>query len=374
MKIENIQINDYKIFNDFNISFLDNTDKPLDLVVLAGINGSGKTTLFEYLFESEHYMSYGEPITKNIIDIKDTKIHIENKLGKIKFVDEDSVIIDDYLKATESNKGDRLKKNILYCEAVSKETKSFYGHGWKYNTKKPLKKEILKYLDKLIFEDGLSAKEAYHKVRVKINNIFDGLDMQVEFSGLDKDKNIYFQNSLGDKINIDQLSTGEKELLNNIFFLYIADIKDNIILIDEPEISLHPSWQNRIVKIYKEFAKTNNNQIIIATHSPQIIASTPNESLRVLVKENGKIKATSLNAYGMDVNKALVDIMGVKELRDIELQTKYNKVKSMILSNDYTSNTFKKEFNELEKMMSNDPIDFGLLKLELLKREKNAKS
>jgi len=321
MKIENIQIDDYKVFKDFDISFLDSDNKPLDLIVLAGINGSGKTTLFEFIvFKSRTLVSRTE-ITLDANNIQEN-----------------------------------YHRYLFYIKAQEQKTKE-------------IKNEIIKYLDTLIFEKELSAKVAYEKLREELDMIFENLDMQVKFSGLDRDKNIFFENGLGNKISINDLSTGEKELLSKVFFLYISDIKDSVILIDEPEISLHPSWQNRVVKIYKNFAKKNNNQIIIATHSPQIIASTPNESLRVLVKEGDKIKAYAPDAYGMQVNKALTDIMGVNELRDIEVQNQYDRVKNMILANEYKRENFQDELSILEKMMANDSVDFGLLKLELLKRE-----
>jgi len=363
MKIEKIQINDYKIFKNFNISFLDDTDKPLDLVVLAGINGSGKTSLFEFINKRANISTKD---IKGFIDIDADDIIYDNKhLNKFRLGNGSDSSVFKHIGIHEGKVLGAIREQILdkitYIKAQEQKTND-------------LKKGIIRYIDDIIYENGLSGKQAYEKLSRKLDTIFEGLELQIKFSNLDRDKNIYFKNSLDEKISIDTLSTGEKEILNKVFFLFISDIKDSIILIDEPEISLHPSWQNRVVKIYKEFAKSNNNQIILATHSPQIIASTPNESLRVLVKEDGEIKATSLNAYGMDVNKALVDIMGVKELRDIELQTKYDKVKSMILSNDYKSDTFKEKFNELENMMSNDPIDFGLLKLELLKREKNVRN
>jgi len=62
------------------------------------------------------------------------------------------------------------------------------------------------------------------------------------------------------------------------------DLKDSVILIDEPELSLHPNWQNHILRVYKNIANQGNNQLIVATHSPQIISSTPNQSLRILIK------------------------------------------------------------------------------------------
>ncbi|NQY22234.1 MAG: AAA family ATPase [Campylobacteraceae bacterium] len=328
MKIESIHIDQYKVLKNFDISFLDHNNKVLDLIVLAGINGSGKTSLFEYIMEVFQY---------RLTEIKD----------KIKINTPDIPLA-------------LYFKNTYYIEAK--------------DSKNEIEEEIIRYIEEQIFEKELSAKEAYNKVRTILDQIFDGLNIQIKFSKLDRDKNIFFENNEGKKIHISSLSTGEKELLNKIFYLFVADIKDSVILIDEPEISLHPSWQNRVIKIYKNFAKSNNNQIIIATHSPQIVASTPNERLRVLIKENNTIKAYSPDAYGMEVNKALTDIMGVNELRDIEVEYQYDKVKNLILKNKYSSESFKIELDKLEKMMQNDKIDFGLLKLEILKREKNDSS
>ena len=83
-------------------------------------------------------------------------------------------------------------------------------------------------------------------------------------------------------------------------------------MVDEPETSLHPSWQNRILEFYENFAKINNNQVIIATHSPHIISSSKNEYLRTLRKaENGKVIAINdIKAHGRDVNSILFDVMG----------------------------------------------------------------
>ena len=45
MKLRKLHIEDYKMFKDFDISFVDENDEALPIVVLAGVNGSGKTTL-----------------------------------------------------------------------------------------------------------------------------------------------------------------------------------------------------------------------------------------------------------------------------------------------------------------------------------------
>lgn len=72
-------------------------------------------------------------------------------------------------------------------------------------------------------------------------------------------------------ISLDKLSSGEK---NELILLYelIFNLDDNcMLLIDEPEISLHVSWQLVFMKELREIARLKNLSVIVATHSPQII-------------------------------------------------------------------------------------------------------
>ena len=67
--------------------------------------------------------------------------------------------------------------------------------------------------------------------------------------------------------------------------------------LDEPELSLHPKWQQRIIEVYKKIGE--NNQIIIATHSPHILGSVSSENIFILYRdENGKIEAKTGEKYG----------------------------------------------------------------------------
>lgn len=77
----------------------------------------------------------------------------------------------------------------------------------------------------------------------------------------------------GDPIDLENLSSGEQ---NEIIILYklIFDVpSDTILLIDEPEISLHVIWQEEFMEDLEEIARTRRQQMIIATHSPQIIGN-----------------------------------------------------------------------------------------------------
>lgn len=74
-------------------------------------------------------------------------------------------------------------------------------------------------------------------------------------------------------IPLDRLSSGEK---NEIIMLYdfIFEVNEGeILMIDEPEISLHVAWQNLFISEIEEIAKVKGIKIMVATHSPQIIGS-----------------------------------------------------------------------------------------------------
>ena len=212
----------------------------------------------------------------------------------------------------------------------------------------------------------------YFPVQKILKKVFEGFDLQVEFNALDKDRKLYFKSEISNKIKLAELSTGEKELITKAFTFYLADIKNSLILIDEPESSLHPNWQNRILKIYEDFAKENNNQIIIATHSPHIIASAKKESLRLLVKKGEKIEVVSDfdGSYGYEVQRVLLEIMDMDSLRNLEIDKKLDQLKRLVFENNYKSDEYIKQQKELENTLGRNDIDLSLLRLEIAKREK----
>lgn len=75
----------------------------------------------------------------------------------------------------------------------------------------------------------------------------------------------------GKELSLKDLSSGEKHQII-IFYKLIFNTEPNtLVLIDEPEISLHVDWQEEFIPDILEVAKLNNLDILIATHSPTII-------------------------------------------------------------------------------------------------------
>jgi len=128
---------------------------------------------------------------------------------------------------------------------------------------KTAKESIIRFIDSLIYEKGRKSSEAYSATQEILNSAFQDFGLQIEFRGLDRNKEVLFRNSLTEKIRTEDLSDGKQELITKAFFLYLADIRDSVILIDEPESSLHPDWQNLISQIYQNVADRNNNQVIL---------------------------------------------------------------------------------------------------------------
>ena len=79
----------------------------------------------------------------------------------------------------------------------------------------------------------------------------------------------------GTSISINQLSAGEKHLIK--ILLAAMSSRENSILIDEPELSLHIDWQKNFVSTVQ--ALNPSCQLLLASHSPEIMADVPDECI-----------------------------------------------------------------------------------------------
>jgi predicted ATP-binding protein involved in virulence len=91
---------------------------------------------------------------------------------------------------------------------------------------------------------------------------------------VDKERGFKFSSTANNNdIPLTGLSSGEQHELVLFYQLIFNTSSNSLLLIDEPEISLHISWQKQFIDDLKEVIKLNNMDILIATHSPDIIGN-----------------------------------------------------------------------------------------------------
>ncbi len=75
----------------------------------------------------------------------------------------------------------------------------------------------------------------------------------------------------GTSLQLQKLSSGEKQIIIMFYALLFHAPQRSVVIIDEPEISLHVAWQQRLGDFFTDICRVRDIQMIISTHSPQII-------------------------------------------------------------------------------------------------------
>jgi len=88
---------------------------------------------------------------------------------------------------------------------------------------------------------------------------------------IDKDKGFVFKTKNDLSLKLTELSSGEQHEVVLLFELLFKAKENSLVLIDEPEISLHVVWQKAFLNDIREIINLQKIDVAIATHSPQII-------------------------------------------------------------------------------------------------------
>lgn len=102
-----------------------------------------------------------------------------------------------------------------------------------------------------------------------INELFQDTGKTISISKGNNSTLIFHQNE--NTLHLEQLSSGEKQLLLILLKVFLQEKKPAIIFMDEPEISLHIRWQREIIDRIRQI--NPSCQIIIATHSPSMFGA-----------------------------------------------------------------------------------------------------
>lgn len=126
-------------------------------------------------------------------------------------------------------------------------------------------------VDKIKSGSQISQKEAsrIYQYRSLFLKIVQDAFSQTGKTIIDNKSRIEFKLSDGTVIHSDSLSSGEKQFLIIMLTVLLEKGQEYILLMDEPEISMHYEWQSKLIE---NILKLNPNcQIILSTHSPALI-------------------------------------------------------------------------------------------------------
>ena len=150
----------------------------------------------------------------------------------------------------------------------------------------------------------------------------------------------------GEELSINQLSDGEKCLLAMVGDwarrLAIANPSlenplegQGVLLIDEIELHLHPAWQRKIIPaLTKTFP---NCQLIVTTHSPQVVSHVKPEGIYILkTTPEGTVAERPAYSFGRDSNQILEDLMDIPE-RPLEIKQSLREIFRAIGEKDLDS-------------------------------------
>ncbi len=336
MKIQRLFLRNVRNIKELDLDFRDPvTGKPMSRIVLAGANGSGKTTILECIFGlvrslelSEHQIPYLEqgngsarlvllPSEKSkdpwtiLFNMTLTSEEYDKGYGSYLaweyhgdnygFVRNDGGSINDLQLGDLSPSGHTLQElSLLYLTddrrllpatsgpiAPEEENPWVYRYGpsdqWKGSVESYLVWQ--NYLDLEDRDKGLKADRFRHVTEV-VNHILE----QKRILGVERGRVVVEVNGK-QRHGLDDLSSGERQLLLLLVEISRRIKPGGIVMIDEPEISLHPAWQRGLMAALDKIIEQYNAQVILATHSLEIATSVmPHEVI-------------SLNDLGLPLGK-----------------------------------------------------------------------
>lgn len=328
-RIKSIQFYNHPVLGDLSLNFADENDRSVDTVILAGENGTGKSSILNALFQ----------IASGRIDFEATMVFI-NESGEhvIDFQkDDDGYIVvkglRNYNFSIHSAQYDKYTHfrgiysdvEITFAnepirsvtdKVLDSAEKSFRSNG---KTPKEIK-QLLVDVQAIDDSELAAAYRAAHASNADTNRL--AVDQRMSrftsafsmmFDNLRYEKVVNTDNGkeplflkYGKEVPLDQLSSGEQQIIFRGCFL-LKDrnaLEGPFVFIDEPEISLHPAWQKKILNYYQHiFTNGKGNQIsqiFVVTHSPFIIHNEERHDDKVIVLQRdaqGKIVVSEKSEY-----------------------------------------------------------------------------
>lgn len=203
------------------------------------------------------------------------------------------------------------------------------------------------------------------------------LQRQLNQLGLFKDPSVLVAKDVDNNniLDLDELSSGEINFLVNFLFIANNITENSVILIDEPEISLHPTWQMKYFLYLKNLLESNvyknyNIHTIVASHSHFLVSSLEKENSTVikLVNKDGTINGDHIeySTFAKSAENVLYHVFGVATTRNFYFEEKLREIAHFISNNNkYTTrNQIEKiqlKIQNLRKYIDNDEDPLKIL-------------
>ncbi|WP_158513696.1 ATP-dependent nuclease [Ralstonia solanacearum] len=108
---------------------------------------------------------------------------------------------------------------------------------------------------------------------------------------------------------INDASSGEKEILLYLFAIFGLSVREAVVIVDEPELHLHPRLQRTLYRLFDDLAETTGNQFILATHSPVFVSPSSIRHVSRVYSDAGSSKIVRLNDANLPNAKHLFNIV-----------------------------------------------------------------
>lgn len=164
------------------------------------------------------------------------------------------------------------------------------------------------------------------------------------------------------RMDLSDFSSGQWHILASLLFAAVA-IEDNaLVLIDEPENSLHPAWQQQFLPLLKAtISSAKGVHVLVATHSPLVAASLDPEDAEVfrIFSVKGRLLARQLLAgpFGWSADQVLQDVFGLYSARSVAFTQNMDGALNLMARGQRKNPRLIKLVNSLSKTLPTLPKD-----------------
>ncbi|MDA2157942.1 AAA family ATPase [Bacillus cereus group sp. Bc253] len=171
-----------------------------------------------------------------------------------------------------------------------------------------------------------------------------------------------------DEFEFEQASSGEKHLIFTLINIASEIEEGSLVLIDEPELSLHPNWQlNYINNLKKIFQEYSSNHFILATHSHYLVSDLEKSSSSIVhislektkSELNRKARLIEMDTYAWSAENVLYNIFEVRTVRNYYFEMDLRRLISLIKDKSTDTKQIQDLIQKLKRytLDENDPIN-----------------